>query len=80
MEDLLVSLACQLIVSKTELKIVVQKTQNGRSATTSVKDDVCDNILLTGKTTSRTTQATTPAQTTGQSKLYPQCLYVCLSA
>ena len=34
MEDLLVSLACQLIVSKTELKIVVQKTQNRRSATT----------------------------------------------
>jgi len=28
MEELLVSLACQLIVSKTELKIVVQKTQN----------------------------------------------------
>ena len=26
MEDLLVSLACQLIVSKTDLKIVVQKT------------------------------------------------------
>src|SRR4029434_3173976 len=36
MEDLLVSLACQLIVSKTELKIVVQKTQNRRSATTIV--------------------------------------------
>jgi len=28
MEELLVSLACQSIVSKTELKIVVQQTQN----------------------------------------------------